>query len=777
METKSQYITIKEAADLLGVTPTTLRNWDRSGKLTAQRDPMNRYRLYSVEDVSKLLQEKSAAYLVDTIITPSTATVSQLPLFFMSPTPPSTGTTLDTRALRLLIRQMSRAFRDSMGGGLLERFEEISKLLYCKLYDERVARASSDYKSNFYRHPDESLDETYLRITKLYQNAINLLPDVFTNGYLGLSEDKKAVGRIVEILQDINLSDTPADVKGTVYEELVRNTFEKSENQQFFTPRTVVNFMVQFIDPQPNQTLCDPCCGSGGFLIEAARYIGHKLNQQTHKNTAPDELSQYLSNHFIGLEIDRRMAWIAQMNLMMHGDGQDNIHHLRDGGSLAFSDHLDKLVQFNSLDLILTNPPFGSDFSDSKHLSRYALGRGKSSRRRGILFIERCIGWLKPAGRLGIIIDDSVLNGASNKDARTFIMQQCLVEAVISLPEVTFMPYATAKASILFLRKRTDSHEAQPPIFMANVEQVGRKPNGDPLYANQRDRNGHPVLLNELHDVVDAWRIYQARGEKAITHLSPKIFVCPPDRLWGNVNDIRLDVQFHHPSRKIAEDTLHRSIYPTPKLAELVIVRNVTTIPATQDPAEIWRYIGLANITAGTGEYTVSEIIGSEIKSAVRLFRPGDILFSKLHPELRKCVLIPDHEDEGFASSECLVFCTLESAMRDSSLQSLAYERYSRQNWQVDSEYLAFLLGSDIIFGQLVYQITGVGRPRVSQSAILGLQIPLPSLSVQREVVAAYKMAWQHYLECRQRSEAALREGESVLTATYTHAKERLCPE
>lgn len=685
----------------------------------------------------------------------------------------------DARDLRLLIRQMSSAFRDSMGGGLLERFEEISKLLYCKLYDEREAQASTDYKPCFYRRSDEPLNNTYQKISMLYQKAISLLPGVFTNGHRKLSDDKKAVVRIVEILQYVSLSDVPADVKGIVYEELVRNTFDKSDNQQFFTPRSVVHFMVQFIDPQPRQSLCDPACGSGGFLIEASNYIRNILSQQAQEDITTDRLTGYLSDYLTGLEIDRRMAWITQMNLIMHGDGQGNIHHLGDGGSLAFSERLDFLIQSNSLDLILTNPPFGSDFSDNRHLVNYQLGQGKSSRRRGILFIERCVSWLKPGGRLGIIIDDSVLNGASNKDVRSFILQHCVVEAVIGLPDVTFMPYATAKASILFLCKRKNSQKVQTPIFMANVEQVGRKPNGDPLYANQRDINGNPLLLNDLPNIVEAWRTYINRGEQAIAHLSPKIFVCPPDRFQDNSEihrGIRLDVQFHHPSRKTAEDALRRSNYPTPKLAELVVIRNVTAVPATQDPDEVWQYIGLANITPRKDEYTLSRVMGSQIKSNVRLFRPGDILFSKLRPELRKCILIRDGEDEGYVSSECLVFCTLEKALQDPMLQDIAYKRQSLKQWQVDNEYLAFILRSDIVFGQLVYQITGVGRPRVSQSVILGLQIPLPPLSLQHEIVTTYKIAWKHYLDCRERSEAVLREGDEALKTAYTHISERLCP-
>lgn len=773
MNTKPEYLTIKDAAELLGVTPTTLRNWDKSKKLVAHRNPVNGYRLYAVEDVTKILRDKGGndqAYRSNVLSNQTDAQIFLFPDLFSQ-----SESKQDARTLRLLVRQMSKAFRDSMGGGLLERFEEISKILYCKLYDERQCRTNDNYTKQFYFSFDTPVNETYQRIATLYEKAISLLPNIFTNSQRQLSNDQKAIVRIVELLHPVSLSNIRADIKGTVYEELVRNTFEKSDNQQFFTPRQVAEFMVRFTNPQLDQTLCDPACGSGGFLIEASKHIGRVLFSQGAEEFSANRLAQYLSNHIIGLEIDRRMAWVAQMNLIMHGAGDGNIHHLDGNGSLGFSDNLNRLVKPNALDIILTNPPFGSDLSDKADLSRYQLGEGKTSRRRGILFIEQCIRWLKPGGRLGIIIEDSVLNGASNEDVRRFVLQHCVVEAVISLPNVTFMPYSSSKTSILFLRKKNDNREAQPHIFMATVEQIGRKQNGDPLYIEQRGKDGSRELLSELPDVVNAWQTYTISGVQSITHLSPKIFVCPAERFGEGVGE-RLDVQFHHPSRATAESTLNRSIYPTPKLAELIVVRNRMVIPSTQDPDEIWQYIGLANIAAATGEYTVSNVLGRQLKSGVRHFQPRDFLFSKLRPELRKCVLVRDDENDGYVSSECLVFCTLEDACADPLLKDIAAQRNSLQQYQVDREYLSFILRSDIVFGQLVYQITGSGRPRVNQSAILGLRIPLPPLSVQREIVAAYKMAWKHHLECRTRSETALREGQEALEAAYHNANDRLCP-
>jgi len=771
MEKKSQYITIKDAADLLGVTPTTLRNWDKAGKLSAHRDPINDYRLYSLEDVSKLLQERRASYEVNNEIMEKQI---DLPIFSLPQTevPPTEKQVFDIRSLRILVRQMSSAFRDSLGGGLIERFEEISKLLYCKLYDEKMFHNNPKYIPVFRVKDGETIEGTYKRVSQLFEKAIALLPDVLNNNQRKLSEDKKAVANVVTLLQNVDLYEVPADVKGIVYEELVKNTYEKSENQQFFTPRVVVEFMVNFLEPQITHRLCDPACGSGGFLIEATNYIS-KTNSSKRKNLM---LEEYLSNNLIGVEIDRRMAWTAQMNLIMHGDGHGNIHHLSDGGSLAFSDKVDSLLPKNSLDLIITNPPFGSDFNDTAHLKKYILGRNKTSRRRGVLFIERCIGWLKPGGRMGIIIDDSVLNGASNRDVRQLMFDNCILEAVISLPDVTFMPYATAKASILFLRKRLRGGEKQIDVFMADVNNVGRKPNGDPLYSTQRGVDGRFTLMNDLPSVINAWKSYKSTGEKSIFKLSPQIFICSGDRIRTD-NDLRLDVQFHHPSRKTAEDILRRSVYPTPKLAELVIVRNYTAVPAVQEPDEIWRYIGLGNITANTGEYIVSEALGSQLQSTVRLFRPKDILFAKMRPELRKCVLIQTDEDDGFASSECLILSTVENALNDPDLRDVAKSRMAFHKWQVDAEYLSFILRSDIVYGQLVYQVTGVGRPRVNQSTVLGIHIPLPPINIQREIVATYKLAWKTFLECRNRSTTALGEGDDALNSAYMRASERLCPQ
>lgn len=721
MGDNSGNLTVSEAAKLLGVTPTTLRNWDKTGKLTPARDPNNGYRIYRLENVKQILRDNGSLYLPFAELTEA----------------PEPIKTLDARALRRLIRQMSAAFRDSEGGGLLERFEEITKLIYLKLYDEHLLRTDSTHISVFACDQDDR-STCYHRLNRLYKQAVHRYERLALNGRGQLGEDKPAILRVVELLSSVTLSDSAADVKGVAYEELVRNTFEKTENQQFFTPRTVVSFMVDLMEASPEMMLCDPACGSGGFLIEALS-----------KGIDPSKV--------VGIEVDKRMAWVAQMNLLIHGGEGAQVSYVNRDGSLGFGPLLKEIVPVGGFDAIITNPPFGSDFSNEEVLGQYCLGDGKGKRRRGVLFVERCIAWLKSGtGRLAIILDDSILNGSANEDVRRLILDRCVVEAVVSLPESTFKPYASVETSVLLLRKKVEGSEGfNPAVFMAKAERVGRKPNGDPLH--RRLESGELVLDNDLEVILQAWRKHQA-GLLLDETVREVAFICSAERFARElVQNNRLDVLFHHPSRDAAEEALARSPFPTPKLMDLVTLRRETAVPNAVDPYEIWRYVGLANIEAETGAYEVTEVFGDEVKSAVRRFEDGDVVFSKLRPELRKAFLAEEAE-EAYVSGECYV---LRPGMGPDRL---------------DPRYLAFMLRSDIIFGQLVYQISGTGRPRVNKSAVLNLRIPLPPIGVQREIVAAQDRAHGQYLTHRQQSVEEMKRGREALARAEQLAFEKLCP-
>ena len=248
-------VQLREAAEAIGVSPNTLRNWDRSGKLPAKRHPVNRYRLYRLSDIRKLI-EKTGGSLMST----SGSTVGVL----------GEGSTLkaeahDERSIKRIFNQLSRAFRDSQGGGHLERFEEISKLLFCKLRDEELVRRG---QSSAFRTDHTGDDARYSRNAGLYAEVVKQHPNVFLGNRAHITKDRAAAIQAANILKEINLT-AAGDIKGSAYEELVKDTFEKSDNQQYFTPRRIVQFMVDFLAPRAGEVICDPACGSGGFLVAA----------------------------------------------------------------------------------------------------------------------------------------------------------------------------------------------------------------------------------------------------------------------------------------------------------------------------------------------------------------------------------------------------------------------------------------------------------------------------------------------------------------------------
>lgn len=258
---------------------------------------------------------------------------------------------------------------------------------------------------------------------------------------------------------------------------------------------------------------------------------------------------------------------------------------------------------------------------------------------------------------------------------------------------------------------------------MAAAENVGRKPNGDPLFGDQYDEDGGLELIDDLKSILECWKSYQKRGSLDV--LNENVFICKSESFLNDEENksFRFDLQYHHPAKAVAQEVLKNSKYPLVKLADLVTVRNLSTIPNNQDPEDIWTYLGLANITSQTGEYNPTQVTGNQLKSAVRLYKPGDILFSKLRPELRKVILIKDEESEGYVSSECIVMTPLETVVID------------RKTYKLDSKYLAYALRSDVTLGQVIYQVSGVGRPRINMGTLLNVRIPVPSHDQQYKIV------------------------------------------
>lgn len=641
---------------------------------------------------------------------------------------------VDKRAFKLLLHAMSAALRDSHGGGIVERFDVISKLLFLKLFDEREVAEQRKGSFEFQVRAGDGPQAVAKRVDRLWLRARRRFPFLHSTDSPRFSRDSAAISRIVQLLQMASLRDTPGDIKGLAYEEILRNTFDKNDNQQFFTPHEIVEFMVHMVRPSTNDTICDPACGTGGFLVETLKFSG-------------------VGSRLVGVEVDARLACVAQMNLVMHGAEHATVSHLPGRGSLAPLKDLAPLLSPGSLDVILTNPPFGSDLADREALDAFRTGNQFSSRRRSVLFTERCLELLKPGGVVGIVLDDSVLNLSGNRDIRMLLQSQASIEAIISLPDVTFMPYSSAKASIVIARKR-GRRPPRRPVFMGEATQVGRRPNGDPLYSDYRDGSGNRQLLSDLPELEAEY--HQFRSEGSSSH--PKCFAVNSVQLKD-----RLDVSFYHPKRFMAERELANCRWPTLSLREVVLVRRNRSKSARDFGDSPVRWLGLADIEERSGDYDIKVVTGAKIRSQANVFKGGDILFACLRPNLRKVVLITLDDEGGICSGEIMVMRVNEHISQD---------LWSTNDGPltVDPRYLTFLLRSDLVYGQLLAHVTGVGRPRISPQALLDIRIPVPKLEEQQRIIALIEEACKEAANARQHATKILSLARQRMDSTYETA-------
>ena len=389
-----------------------------------------------------------------------------------------------------LIRTLEKAHDTVWQGGKLApttAFDEVSKLLFCKLQDEKestITRRGDPYKFQIGTH--ETPEEVFRRISKIYQNAKEKDAEVFKED---IRLEPKIVYAVVEHLQSINFNKTDLDTKGVAFERFMEDFF-KGKMGQFFTPREIIRFCVKMLNPETDKLLLDPACGSGGFLLNAMDFV-RDLSREEHPD---DETEQYRMWHdfakdnMYGIEINDQIARVCKMNMIIHDDGHTNVistDALRDIREITAVHGKFKPGKF---DLILTNPPFGAMVkkSEKPYLSKYNLGEGKNNQKTEILFIERCLTFLKSGtGKMAIVLPDGILTNSSLQYVRDFIMEKSQILAVVSLPQFAFSHFgAGVKSSLVFVRKKKENAQTENyPIFMAIAEHIGYDATGrkDPI--------------------------------------------------------------------------------------------------------------------------------------------------------------------------------------------------------------------------------------------------------------------------------------------------------
>jgi len=419
----------------------------------------------------------------------------------------------DLNSLSRVIQQCHDIIRNEEGRDPAESFDEMSKLLFAKMKDERDIKENKKGEREFKIRRDEKgkiIDTPTSvadRVRKLFEDAKKDFPKIYaeveskaTKKLVTINLKDNTVYQIVGIIEPYTFIETGVDkhgvdIKGAMFEIFLKGTF-RGPLGQFFTPREIIDFMVGIVDPKDNEIVLDPACGSGGFLIGTMRKVWADLHEKYIEGRIDDlekQKKRYAKNNLFGMDINERLAWVAKMNMVFHGDGHGGIVH---SNALTITTRNKDIVS-RQYDVILTNPPFGSKINDPKILSDYRFREVFKTKLTEVLFLALCINLLKPYGRLGIVLPEGILTNSSLKFVRDYIKKETIVKAAISLPQEVFMPYGSGvKASLVFLEKKNpkDPYHEQGPVFMAIAENIGYDATG-----RSTGRNDLPKILEEYH--------------------------------------------------------------------------------------------------------------------------------------------------------------------------------------------------------------------------------------------------------------------------------------
>lgn len=322
------------------------------------------------------------------------------------------------------------------------------------------------------------------------------------------------LSRVVDMLDDIPMANR--DTNGDLYEYLLSKIAAAGVNGQFRTPRHIIDLMVQMAAPKPGDEICDPACGTAGFLVAASEYV-----RDTHAEALLDsqQRQQFHRSMFHGYDFDSTMLRIGSMNMLLHGIESPDIRY-RDSLSEGASEDADKYT------LILANPPFAGSLdyeSTSKDLQRVV-----KTKKTELLFLALFLKLLKPGGRAAVIVPDGVLFGSSNahKALRRMLVEEQKLDAVVKLPSGVFKPYAGVSTAILFFTK-TNSGGTED-VWFYDVRADG--------FSLDDKRN--PVEANDLSDVLSRWQNLADEKDRARTDQS---FLVPKADIVAQGYDLSLN--------------------------------------------------------------------------------------------------------------------------------------------------------------------------------------------------------------------------------------------
>ncbi len=415
-----------------------------------------------------------------------------------------------------------------------EAFWELLKIIFCKIEDERSDNDLLFYATTEDRQSLNGQLRVKSRLDKLFAKVKQKYTTIFKSNET-IDLEPRVLAYIVARLQKYSLLESPIDVKGKAYEEIVGSNL-RGDRGEFFTPRNICRMAVAMANPGPDDFILDPACGTGGFLTIALNHVIQKIRAaERRKWKNPDastekeslalfkRIQEYCDSMIVGIDINPNLVKATKMNMVMNNDGSGGLFQ---GNSLAKPVTWGKELRDRDLmgraDLLFTNPPFGSKivvddpaildqfnlahaWDDDKSTDTWSLRQPTQltkSQPPEILFIERCVQFLKPGtGIMSIILPDGILGAPGLAHVREWILQNTQVLASIDLHPDTFQPKNSTQTSLLVLRRkseeeiekeRTAGAKADYEVFMALANHIGHDKRGNILY--KRDADGNEIV-------------------------------------------------------------------------------------------------------------------------------------------------------------------------------------------------------------------------------------------------------------------------------------------
>jgi type I restriction enzyme M protein len=508
-------------------------------------------------------------------------------------------------------------------------------------------------------------------ITKMPENPgiPFLFRDIFKNAYLPY-RDPETLKAFLKIIDEFNYDHS--ERLGDAFEYLLSVLGSQGDAGQFRTPRHIIDFMVEIIDPKKNETVLDPACGTAGFLISSYKHIlKANTDAKGHSTLTPDEKGR-LAQNFKGYDISPDMVRLSLVNLYLHGFTDPHIYEY---------DTLTSEERWNEFaDVILANPPFMSPKGGIKPHRRFSI----QAKRSEVLFVDYMAEHLTPAGRAGIIVPEGVIfqSQTAYKDLRKMLVENSLV-AVVSLPAGCFNPYSGVKTSILILDKSIARQSATIAFFKVENDGFG-------LGAQRRaiERNDLPQVQAELATYLQALRSHQPTAD-----LQHTCGLRVPKETIAASGDYTLS------GERYREGDQRSSEYPHVELGEVVEILDSLRRPITKSDRKPgpYPYYGATGILDHVEGFLFDEPL----------------------------VLVGE-DGAKWGAGENSAFAVDGKVWVNNHAHVLRPKRY-----RLLDRFLIEILNE----ADLLPYVTGVTVPKLNQEKLRSIQIPLPPLELQKEIV------------------------------------------